>query len=85
MDPEGRKKANELISQIKSSCDMVVVGKAVWKMMAIPSILFGRAVIPTRETNIKSSREQKIEFGGTYWEQEDIPLYRHLEEKQEHV
>ena len=27
-------KANELISQIKSSCDMVVVGKAVLKMMA---------------------------------------------------
>ena len=52
MDPEGRKKANELISQIKSSCDMVVVGKAVWKMMAIPSILFGRVMNPTSETNI---------------------------------
>ena len=39
---KAEKKANELICQIKSSCDMVIVGKAVWKMMAIPSILFGR-------------------------------------------
>ena len=38
---------------------MVVVGKAVWKMMTIPSILFGRAVIPTSETNIK--KLQRIE------------------------
>ena len=52
-------KANELISQIKSSCDMVVVGKAVWKMMAIPSILFGRAVIPTSDTKIE--KLQRIE------------------------
>ena len=38
---------------------MVIVGKAVWKMMAIPSILFGRAVITTSETNI--NKLQRIE------------------------
>ena len=38
---------------------MVVVGKAIWKMMAIPSILFGRAVIPTSKTRIE--KLQRIE------------------------
>ena len=38
---------------------MVIVGKAVWKMMAIHSILFARAVIPTSETNI--NKLQRIE------------------------
>ena len=45
--------------QIKSSCDMVIVGKAVWKMMELPSILYCRSVVPTSETNI--NKLQRIE------------------------
>ena len=37
--------------EIKKSCDMVVVGKAIWKMMHIPAILYGRRVV-TSDTNI---------------------------------
>ena len=56
---KSRKKANELIGQVKSSCDMVVVGKAIWKAMAIPKALYGRTVIPTNEDSIK--KLQRIE------------------------
>ena len=38
---------------------MVIEGKAVWKMMHLPSILYGRAVVPTSETNIM--KLQRIE------------------------
>ena len=38
--------------EIKKSCDMVVVGKAIWKMMHIPAILYGRTVVTTSDTNI---------------------------------
>ena len=38
---------------------MVVVGKAIWKMMVIPTVLYGRAVIPTNEEDIK--KLQRIE------------------------
>ena len=38
---------------------MVVVGKAIWKSMAVPAALYGRAVIPTSEESIK--KLQRIE------------------------
>ena len=56
---KAEKKAKEIIRKVKSSCDMVLVGKSIWKAMAIPQALFGRAVIPTSETKIK--KLQKIE------------------------
>ena len=56
---KAEKKASELMQEIKSSCDMVIVGKAVGKMMDLPSILYGRAVVPTSETNI--NKLQRIE------------------------
>ena len=59
MDSKSRKKANEIISQIKKSFDKVIVGKAIWKMMSLPAILFGRAVITTSKTNIE--KIQRIE------------------------
>ena len=52
-------RANVLIDHVKSSCDMVVVGKAIWKAMDIPAALYGRAVIPTSEEGIK--KLQRIE------------------------
>ena len=56
---KAEKKANELIGRVKSSCDMVVVGKAIWKAMAIPQALYRRSVIPTSKENIK--KLQRIE------------------------
>jgi len=56
---KAEKKANELISQIKKSCDKVIVGKAIWKLIYLPSILFGRAVVTTSKTNIE--KIQRIE------------------------
>ena len=49
---KAEKKAREIIGNVKSSCDVVLVGKAIWKTMAIPQALYGRAVIPTSETDI---------------------------------
>ena len=53
------KKAKEIIRNVKSSCDIVLVGKSIRKVMAIPQALYGRAIIPTSETDIK--KLQRIE------------------------
>ena len=50
---KAEEKVNALLAQIKKSADRVIVGKAIWKLMAIPAILFGRAVIPTSNTQIE--------------------------------
>ena len=50
---KAEKKANGVMSQIKKSADKVIVGKAIWKLMAIPALLFGRAVVTTTRTNIE--------------------------------
>ena len=47
------RKANELIPQMKKSFDKVVVGKAIWKLMSIPGILFGRSVVVTPKSYIE--------------------------------
>ena len=47
------KQVNSLIAQIKKSAYKVLVGKAIWKLMAIPAILFGRAIVPTCESLIE--------------------------------
>ena len=38
---------------------MVLVGREIWKAMAIPQAMYGRAVIPTTEADIK--KLQRIE------------------------
>merc|ERR1711874_765623 len=53
------KKSNEIISQIKKSFDKVIIGKTIWKMMSLPGILFGRAVVVTYKTAIE--KVQRIE------------------------
>ena len=50
---KAEKKANAVLSQIKKSADKVLVGKAIWKLMAIPALLFGRAVVTTTKSNIE--------------------------------
>ena len=44
---------NSLIAQIKKSADKVLVGKAIWKLMCMPAILFGRAIVPTCAARIE--------------------------------
>ena len=56
---KAEKKANDILSQIKKSADKVIVGKAIWKLMAIPALLFGRAVVTTIRGNI--DKLQRIE------------------------
>ena len=44
---KAKKKVNMVMGEVRKSADKAIVGKAVWKQMAVPSILFGRAVVPT--------------------------------------
>ena len=53
------KRANSVLSQIKKSADKVIVGKAIWKLMAIPALLFGRSVVTSTKTNIE--KLQRVE------------------------
>merc|ERR1712121_280788 len=56
------RKVNTIMAEVKKSADKTIVGKAIWKMVSIPSILFGRAVIPTSDTLIEGiqRRENKV-------------------------
>merc|ERR1712239_82881 len=56
------RKVNSILYEVKKSADKAVVGKAIWKMMAIPSLLFGRAVVPTCKTTIEAlqKKENKV-------------------------
>ena len=56
---KAKKKANEVIPQIKKSFDKVIVGKAIWKLMMVPGLLFGKAVVVTAKTTIE--KIQRIE------------------------
>ena len=47
---KAKKKVNTVMGEVRKSADKAIVGKAVWKQMAVPSILFGRAVVPTSNT-----------------------------------
>merc|ERR1711913_141445 len=47
------KRVNSLFAQVKKSADKVLVGKAIWKLMAMPAILFGRAIVPTCASRIE--------------------------------
>ena len=51
---KAEKKVNQIIAEVRKSADKAVVGKAIWKLMALPAILFGRAVVPTCATKVLS-------------------------------
>merc|ERR1711888_425731 len=59
---KANRKVNTIISEVRKSADKVIVGKAIWKQMSVPSILFGRAVIPTCNTLAEDlqRRENKV-------------------------
>jgi len=50
------------MSEVSRSADKALVGKALWKQVQVPSILFGRAVVPTCKTLAEKiqRRENKI-------------------------
>merc|ERR1711909_126556 len=50
---KAEKKANSILGLVNKSADRVIVEKAMWKMIAIPALLFGRAVVTTTKINIK--------------------------------
>ena len=56
------RKVNTVMAEVKKSADKAVVGKAIWKLMSVPSIMFGRAVVPTCNTLIGAlqRRENKV-------------------------
>merc|ERR1712121_114452 len=47
---KANKKVNTAMSEVSRSADKALVGKALWKQVQVPSILFGRAVVPTCNT-----------------------------------
>merc|ERR1711909_58793 len=51
---KAKKKVNQIIAEVRKSADKAVVGRAIWKLMALPAILFGRAVVPTCATKVLS-------------------------------
>lgn len=61
MIQKGRKLANLTYSVIARSCNKIMVGKAYWKGVVIPSILYGASIININETEIKTL--QRIENG----------------------
>ena len=50
---KANKKANEVISQKKKSYDKINVGKAIWKLMMIPGLLFGKGVVVVANSTIE--------------------------------
>ena len=56
------RKVNTVMAEVRKSADKVIVGKAIWKQMAVPSFLFGRAVVPTCKTKIEAiqRKENKV-------------------------
>ena len=57
---EKSKKATEVIPQIKKSFDKVIVRKSIWKLMIVPGLLFGKAVVVPAKTTIE--KIQRIEI-----------------------
>merc|ERR1711895_196971 len=47
---KAKKQVRTVMGEVRKSADKAIIGKAVWKQMAVPAILFGRAVVPTSNT-----------------------------------
>merc|ERR1711895_67804 len=56
---KANRKVSTIMSEVRKSADKVIVGKAIWKQISVPSILFGRAVVPT--CNTLAENLQRIE------------------------
>merc|ERR1712033_76133 len=47
---KAKKQVNTVMGDVRKSADKAIVGKAIWKQMSVPAILYGRAVVPTSKT-----------------------------------
>merc|ERR1712002_1089238 len=47
---KAKKQVNTVMGEVRKSADKAIVGKAIWKQMSVPGILYGRAVVPTSKT-----------------------------------
>merc|ERR1712033_141138 len=53
------KQVNTVMGNVRKSADKAVIGKAIWKQGSVPSILYGRAVVPTSKTLTKELQENE--------------------------
>ena len=47
---KAKKQVNTVMGEVRKSADKAIIGKAIWKQMSVPAILYGRAVVPTSKT-----------------------------------
>merc|ERR1711888_572160 len=47
---KAKKHVNTVMGEVRKSADKAIIGKAIWKQVSVPSILYGRAVVPTSKT-----------------------------------
>merc|ERR1712002_1321663 len=47
---KANKQVNTIMGDVRKSADKAIIGKAIWKQVSVPSILYGRAVVPTSKT-----------------------------------
>merc|ERR1711888_149248 len=47
---KAKKQVNTIMGDVRKSADKAIIGKAIWKQVSVPSILYGRAVVPTSKT-----------------------------------
>merc|ERR1712121_325541 len=47
---KAKKQVNTVMGEVRKSADKAIIGKAVWKQVSVPAILYGRAVVPTSKT-----------------------------------
>ena len=50
---KGRKMSNLTYSVIEKSCHRVIIGKAYWKGVVLPSVLYGAEVMEMRESDLQ--------------------------------
>ena len=50
---KARKLANMIYPIIKQSCSKIIIGKTLWKSIALPSVLFGASVIDMTKQQIE--------------------------------
>merc|ERR1712033_56072 len=56
---KANKQVNTIMGDVRKSADKAIIGKAIWKQGSVPSILYGRAVVPTSKTLTKELQENE--------------------------
>merc|ERR1712033_155832 len=56
---KANKQVKTIMGDVRKSADKAIIGKAIWKQGSVPSILYGRAVVPTSKTLTKELQENE--------------------------